>query len=280
MTGACGSLRAACPSTTLPPTSGRCSPTSPKKHPARRRSSTAGVTCHSPNCSTARRPRGARASPISASVRATGSRSGCRTCRRGSTTFFACGRLGAIAVSVNTRFRSHEVADIVGTRRLQGDRFLARIPQHRFPAGILAGCDRDALGALDASVIVVRGGRRSSCPDASRTTGPSSAIGRLRRRRATPAADQGTARVRLCDLHHLGHDESAEIRAARPAHGRPPRRQVARSSVRRARDAVARRRAAVRRVRLHQPLGRSPRAAARDAPEPTRPGRSARPRSA
>jgi fatty-acyl-CoA synthase len=28
--------------------------------------------------------------------------------------FFACGRLGAIAVAVNTRFRSHEVADIVG----------------------------------------------------------------------------------------------------------------------------------------------------------------------
>ena len=28
--------------------------------------------------------------------------------------FLACARLGAIAVSVNTRFRSHEVADIVG----------------------------------------------------------------------------------------------------------------------------------------------------------------------
>src|SRR5262245_57023194 len=29
------------------------------------------------------------------------------------TTFFACGRLGAIAVSVNTRFRGYEVQDIV-----------------------------------------------------------------------------------------------------------------------------------------------------------------------
>jgi AMP-binding enzyme len=30
---------------------------------------------------------------------------------------FACARLGAIAVSVNTRFKSHEVADIVGRSR-------------------------------------------------------------------------------------------------------------------------------------------------------------------
>src|SRR5690349_2087637 len=31
--------------------------------------------------------------------------------------FFACARLGAIAVTVNTRFKSHEVAEIVGRSR-------------------------------------------------------------------------------------------------------------------------------------------------------------------
>jgi fatty-acyl-CoA synthase len=32
-------------------------------------------------------------------------------------TFFACAQLGAIAVSVNTRFRSHELADILARSR-------------------------------------------------------------------------------------------------------------------------------------------------------------------
>jgi fatty-acyl-CoA synthase len=62
-------------------------------------------------------------------------------------TFFACGRLGAIAVSVNTRFRSHEVADIV---RRSGCKAIVFWPGFRNIdfAGILAGCDRDAFGAL------------------------------------------------------------------------------------------------------------------------------------
>jgi fatty-acyl-CoA synthase len=61
--------------------------------------------------------------------------------------FFACGRLGAIAVSVNTRFRSHEVADIV---RRAGCKAIVFWPGFRNIdfAGILAGCDREALGAL------------------------------------------------------------------------------------------------------------------------------------
>ena len=61
--------------------------------------------------------------------------------------FFACGRLGAIAVSVNTRFRSHELADIVGRA---GCRAIVCWPGFRNIdfAGILAGCDREALGAL------------------------------------------------------------------------------------------------------------------------------------
>ena len=62
-------------------------------------------------------------------------------------TFFACGRLGAIAVSVNTRFRSHEVADIVGRA---GCKAIVCWPGFRNIdfAGILAGCDPAALGAL------------------------------------------------------------------------------------------------------------------------------------
>ena len=62
-------------------------------------------------------------------------------------TFFACGRLGAIAVSVNTRFRSHEVADIVGRA---GCKAIACWPGFRNIdfAGILAGCDPAALRAL------------------------------------------------------------------------------------------------------------------------------------
>jgi len=63
--------------------------------------------------------------------------------------FFACARLGAIAVSVNTRFRSHEVADIVGRSRAK---LLCLWPRfHRVDfAGVLAGCDPAALAALEA----------------------------------------------------------------------------------------------------------------------------------
>jgi fatty-acyl-CoA synthase len=62
-------------------------------------------------------------------------------------TFFACGRLGAIAVSVNTRFRSHEVADIVGRAGCKAIVFWPGFRNIDF-AGILAGCDPAALGAL------------------------------------------------------------------------------------------------------------------------------------
>jgi fatty-acyl-CoA synthase len=62
-------------------------------------------------------------------------------------TFFACARLGAIAVSVNTRFRSHEVADIVGRA---GCKAIVCWPGFRNIdfAGILAGCDPAAFGSL------------------------------------------------------------------------------------------------------------------------------------
>jgi fatty-acyl-CoA synthase len=62
-------------------------------------------------------------------------------------TFFACGRLGAVAVSVNTRFRSHEVADIVGRAGCKAIVFWPGFRNIDF-AGILAGCDRAALAGL------------------------------------------------------------------------------------------------------------------------------------
>lgn len=66
--------------------------------------------------------------------------------------FFACARLGAIAVSVNTRFRSHEVADIVGRA---GCRALACAPGFRGIdfAGILAGVEPRALDALGHVIL-------------------------------------------------------------------------------------------------------------------------------
>ena len=66
--------------------------------------------------------------------------------------FFACARLGAIAVSVNTRFKSHEVADIVGR---SGAKLLCFWPGFRQIdfSGTLAGCDPAALSALEALVL-------------------------------------------------------------------------------------------------------------------------------
>lgn len=61
--------------------------------------------------------------------------------------FLACCRLGAIAVSVNTRFRAGEVADIVGR---SGCRLLIFWPGFKGIdfAGILAGVDRERLPGL------------------------------------------------------------------------------------------------------------------------------------
>jgi fatty-acyl-CoA synthase len=61
---------------------------------------------------------------------------------------FACARLGAIAVSVNTRFKAQEVEDIVGR---SGCRALLYWPGFRNVdfAGILAACDPGRLAALE-----------------------------------------------------------------------------------------------------------------------------------
>lgn len=64
---------------------------------------------------------------------------------------FACGRLGAIALAVNTRFRSAELADIVGR---SGARVLVTWPEFDRTdfAGVLAGCPAEALSGLSAIV--------------------------------------------------------------------------------------------------------------------------------
>lgn len=70
--------------------------------------------------------------------------------------FFACARLGAIAVAVNTRFRSAELADIVGR---SGARLLLTWPafdRADFVA-VLAGCPPTALGALQAVIAYDEG---------------------------------------------------------------------------------------------------------------------------
>jgi len=66
-------------------------------------------------------------------------------------TFAACARLGAIAVSLNTRFRSAEIADIVSR---SGCRALVYWPHFRNIdfRGILAACDPAALRPLAARI--------------------------------------------------------------------------------------------------------------------------------
>lgn len=71
--------------------------------------------------------------------------------------FFACAQLGAIAVSVNTRFRSHEVADIVAR---SGARVLVLWPCFKGIdfASILAQCDPVALERLESIVVYAEDG--------------------------------------------------------------------------------------------------------------------------
>jgi fatty-acyl-CoA synthase len=63
-------------------------------------------------------------------------------------TYFACGQLGAIALSVNTRFRTHEIQDILGR---SGARALVFWPGFRGIdfTGILAQCAPASLAKLE-----------------------------------------------------------------------------------------------------------------------------------
>lgn len=66
-------------------------------------------------------------------------------------TFFACAQLGAIAVSVNTRFRSHELADILRRSRAKVLVFWPGFKGIDF-AGVLEDCDPAALEHLESIV--------------------------------------------------------------------------------------------------------------------------------
>lgn len=66
--------------------------------------------------------------------------------------FFACAQLGAIAVSVNTRFRSHELGDILHRSRARVLAFWPGFKGIDF-AGILSGCDPQALEHLGSMVL-------------------------------------------------------------------------------------------------------------------------------
>jgi fatty-acyl-CoA synthase len=74
-------------------------------------------------------------------------------------TFFACGRLGAIAVAVNTRFRGHEVQDIVSRAGCKAIVFWPGYRNIDF-AGILAECAPAALGGLSHAVAYAEGDER------------------------------------------------------------------------------------------------------------------------
>src|SRR5262249_58615233 len=67
--------------------------------------------------------------------------------------YFACARLGAIAVAVNTRYRAVEVTDIIGR---SGAKVLACAPGFRRIdfLSILADIESDALDRLAAVVTV------------------------------------------------------------------------------------------------------------------------------
>ena len=70
--------------------------------------------------------------------------------------YFACGRLGAVAVAVNTRFRAAEVGDII---RRSGARMLVLWPDFRgidFP-GILAALEPAALDAVESVIVYGEG---------------------------------------------------------------------------------------------------------------------------
>jgi fatty-acyl-CoA synthase len=75
--------------------------------------------------------------------------------------FFACAQLGAVTVCVNTRFRSHELAEIVSR---SGAKVLILWPDFKGIdfAGILAGCDPGAFERLESIVVYGEGDRLAS----------------------------------------------------------------------------------------------------------------------
>ncbi|HZD25326.1 MAG TPA: AMP-binding protein, partial [Alphaproteobacteria bacterium] len=77
--------------------------------------------------------------------------------------YLGCARLGAIAVAVNTRFRSAEVADIVGR---SGARWLVMWPgfRHIDFLGILGACEPAALAKLETLILYDEGDPAGALP--------------------------------------------------------------------------------------------------------------------
>lgn len=89
--------------------------------------------------------------------------------------FFACARLGAIAVSVNTRFRSREIEDIVGRA---GCRALVLWPGFKGIdfRGILAAADPAALASVQQLVVYGEGADEADFGLPGRRTLPYAAL--------------------------------------------------------------------------------------------------------
>jgi fatty-acyl-CoA synthase len=131
--------------------------------------------------------------------------------------FFACARLGAIAVSVNTRFRSSEVADIVGRSGCTALVFWPGFRKIDF-GGILEACDRAALARL-AHVIAYTETERVPAQVIGRPVTPYESLlahGRLEEDRGGPEdgcvifTTSGTTRAPKFVLH----DQRTAIRHA------------------------------------------------------------------
>jgi fatty-acyl-CoA synthase len=86
-------------------------------------------------------------------------------------TFFACAHLGAIAVAVNTRFRSHELADIVGR---SGCKVLVYWPGFKRAdfSGVLDGCEAAALACIEHIVVYGEDGEALPTPALGKRTLP------------------------------------------------------------------------------------------------------------
>ncbi len=112
-------------------------------------------------------------------------------------TFFACARLGAIAVSVNTRFRSSELADIVGRSGCRAIVFWPGFRNIDF-AGILAEADAGAFGGL-THAIAYDEGEGADAPERA-APGRSAGAGDA----GVPATVHGRPVIRYSAL--LGHE--------------------------------------------------------------------------
>ncbi len=138
-------------------------------------------------------------------------------------TFFACARLGAIAVSVNTRFRGSELADIVGR---SGCRVIVFWPGFRNIdfAGILAEADASAFASLTHAIAYDESGGKGDSKggaegkdngdgkDGNPSRGHVDASGKAKPRTAVPAQLHGRpvlAYRAMLDHAPLAADEGA-----------------------------------------------------------------------